>query len=281
MRIISKKIALLGDWATGKTSLIRRFVMNTFDDKYIQTIGTKVSKKIVKFQIGDDQVTVNLIIWDLLGQREFHRVHKEAYRGVDGAMLVCDVTREETLKSIQEYWYPSLTEVAENVPVVLIGNKCDLKNEAVFWLDDIKHVGRALGMSDGMCHLTSAKTGEQVEHVFHLLAECTAVLDETISIENMLEKIVLKEDIPEPANYKDYLDYLIVDFVHTIGNTERAMDMVRMSLRECEMDINNIERQKLRKLIDVLQRKEIEFGINADDANKTREKRIAVLQKIS
>ena len=62
---ISKKVCLLGDGAVGKTSLIRRYVLDSFDDKYITTIGTKVSKKVINYPKSDDGegIELSLMIW--------------------------------------------------------------------------------------------------------------------------------------------------------------------------------------------------------------------------
>jgi len=97
-----KKIALAGDWGTGKTSLVRRFVYNLFEDKYIQTIGAKVSKKTVKLGSKEGTHIVNLIIWDVLGQKDYRMIHANAFRGLDGAIFVCDLTRMETLQGIHD-----------------------------------------------------------------------------------------------------------------------------------------------------------------------------------
>ncbi|MCX8174503.1 MAG: GTP-binding protein [Thermoplasmata archaeon] len=274
MRVLTKKVALLGDWATGKTSLIRRFVLNMFDDSYIQTIGTKVSKKTVKFYDQDEPVVVNLLIWDLLGQKEYHRIHREAYRGVDGAILVCDLTRKETLGSLAQYWYPSLIDVAGKVPVIVAGNKADLKDNLVLGIEEIKRETRDLGLSDGMCYLTSAKTGQNVEQVFHLMAECTAMLDETIELMEELGRIAACPETNAALNtIEDVADYLIVDFVRGIGNTDRGMDLVRMGFRECGLTLKNLRKEKLNLLVDFLYKKEIECGIAEETASANRKRR--------
>ncbi|MEM3395998.1 MAG: Rab family GTPase [Thermoplasmata archaeon] len=274
MRVLTKKVALLGDWATGKTSLIKRFVLNMFDDSYIQTIGTKVSKKTVKFYDQDEPVVVNLLIWDLLGQKEYHRIHREAYRGVDGAILVCDLTRKETLESLVQYWYPSLIDVAGKVPVIIAGNKADLKQNLVFGIDEIRKETRKLELSDGMCYLTSAKTGENVEQVFHLIAECTAMLDETIELMEELGRIAsLQETEGEVNTIEDATDYIIVDFVRAIGQTDRGMDIVRMGFRECGLSLKNLKKEKLNALVDFLYKKEIELSVPETVASDNRKRR--------
>lgn len=278
MRVLTKKVALLGDWATGKTSLIRRFVYNVFDDAYIQTIGTKVSKKTVKFYEEDEPVVVNMVIWDLLGEKEYQRIHREAYRGVDGAILVCDLTRKETLQSLSQYWYPSLMEVAGKVPVVVAGNKMDLKENASFGIKEVKEEVRAWGLSDGMCYLTSAKTGENVELLFHLMAECTAMLDDTLALMEELNRITANPEVAQPGNsIEEVLDYIIVDFVHALGNVDRGMDLVRMGFRDCGLSLKNPKKEKITLLIDYLHQKEIEAGVETKIAEGHRNKRLEII----
>ena len=77
---VSKKIVVLGDPAVGKTSLIRRFVINAFDDKYLTTIGAKIVKKEVQLRSGGAKpdIDVTLMIWDVAGQKTLGNV-KQAY----------------------------------------------------------------------------------------------------------------------------------------------------------------------------------------------------------
>ena len=84
-REIIKKICLLGDAAVGKTSLIKRYVYSMFDDKYITTIGTKVTKKSITYtkQAAGQatEIRLTLLIWDILGQKQYSRLHPVYYQG--------------------------------------------------------------------------------------------------------------------------------------------------------------------------------------------------------
>ena len=164
------KICLIGDVGVGKTSLIRRYVLDLFDDKYIATIGTKVTKKEieVKDPRTGEPTKVVLLIWDIMGQPSFREVLREAYfYGVEGALAVCDVTSKESLGELR-YWIKAMTSTTGNVPIVLLGNKCDLREEARIPFQDIeifakKHNSPAL--------LTSAKTGYNVEQAFTTIVD--------------------------------------------------------------------------------------------------------------
>ena len=160
------KICLVGEPAVGKTSMIRRFVMDKFDDKYLTTIGTKVSKKEV---VLDDGTKVVLMVWDIMGQPSFRQMLKESYfYGANGVIAVTDITRRETLDAMPD-WIGTIKSVVEkDVPVVFIGNKWDLKDAAQFGEDDLKQLA---DMNNGTYFLTSAKTGEHVNETFTYLAE--------------------------------------------------------------------------------------------------------------
>ncbi len=162
-RNLIKKICLLGDGAVGKTSLIRKYVHDAFDDKYLMTIGAKVTKKVLNFETDDgDHIHLTIMLHDIVGQVEFERIHKQYYRGAEGALLVCDLTRKDTLDHVG-WWLESLSEVVGRVPVSLFGNKLDLKDQHEVDLPDMEAVAREF---DCPCYLTSAKTGENVERAF-------------------------------------------------------------------------------------------------------------------
>ncbi|TFG69611.1 MAG: GTP-binding protein [Methanomassiliicoccus sp.] len=164
------KICLVGDVGVGKTSMIRRYVLDVFDDKYIATIGTKVTKKEIEAKnakTGETQKIV-LLIWDIMGQPSFREVLREAYfYGAEGALAVCDLTSKESLGELR-YWIKAMTSTTGEIPIVFLGNKYDLKDDVRIDSKDLevfamKHGAPAL--------LTSAKTGYNVENAFATLVD--------------------------------------------------------------------------------------------------------------
>jgi small GTP-binding protein len=162
---IAKKICLLGDFAVGKTSLVRRFVYSLFEDKYISTIGVKVSRKTVVVPKADEVIELTMMLWDLAGSEEFSQVRASYLRGATGAVLVCDLTRPETLDSLKIY-ASDLLGVSPNAQLVLAANKCDLTEQQQLTEQQIEAMAKAL---DAPYHLTSAKTGDEVESLFRHL----------------------------------------------------------------------------------------------------------------
>ncbi len=159
---LMKKICLLGDGAVGKTSLIRKFVFDSFDDKYIMTFGTKVSKKEVDIFRDGTEYNMTFLIWDILGQRIHDNVHSAYYQGAAGAFIVCDTTRLETLQHLED-WIQVFRKVNADAPVLLLGNKSDLKCEMQFGEKELSELAARHRMK---FHLTSAKTGAHVEESF-------------------------------------------------------------------------------------------------------------------
>lgn len=171
-RKITKKICFLGDPAVGKTSLIRRYVSNVFDDKYLTTIGANIVKKDMEVQAGGDRgaVDLTLMIWDLAGHRTWDRVKRAYYQGTEGAMVVCDITRHETLATTID-WIKSLMEVTGDIPFILMANKSDLAEEAMF---DRKELQEVADITSSPFLLTSAKSGRNVAEAFDLLSRMLA-----------------------------------------------------------------------------------------------------------
>lgn len=178
---LTMKVCFLGDNSVGKTSLIRKYVFNEFDDKYIMTVGTKVTKKELKIEMPDyDKVfNMTLMIWDIIGDLHYRQILHHSYLyGTSGALIVCDITRPETIKNVPE-WAASLhSHGDESIPFILMANKSDLIEKQNF---DRKSIGKMAKKNNSPWLLTSAKTGNNVEQAFISLSK------------RMLRKYVLKK----------------------------------------------------------------------------------------
>ena len=159
----SRKICILGDFAVGKTSLVRRFVHNRFSEKYLTTIGVKVDTKEV---VSAAARPLKLAIWDVAGTNTPTELFVRYTRGAAGFLLVADATRVETLACCKELRDAVVGKVGP-LPFVLLVNKSDLSEQREFDRDSAR--GRVQGALD--CLDTSALTGEGVEDAFHLLVK--------------------------------------------------------------------------------------------------------------
>jgi small GTP-binding protein len=160
--IISKKVCLLGDFSVGKTSLVRRFIYDRFEDKYLSTIGVKVSRKTVVVHNTDRVFDLSMLLWDMAGSEEFDRYRVSYLRGAAGAILVCDLTRPETLAHLQ-FFVRDLLKFNSGSQIILAANKVDLVEDPQTIPTGIEAYASSLNAS---CYLTSAKTGDQVETLF-------------------------------------------------------------------------------------------------------------------
>lgn len=158
--MISKKICMLGGFSVGKTSLVERYVNSLFSDKYLSTVGVKISKKALSLE-GND---ISLVLWDLEGKDAFTNVNLSYLRGAMGFFVVADGTRRETLEMALTLREAAFS-VAGEVPSFLLVNKADIQEQ---WeitdalLDPLAEQGISVLR-------TSAKTGEGVEDAFAAL----------------------------------------------------------------------------------------------------------------
>jgi small GTP-binding protein len=167
---LKAKVCLVGDQGVGKTSLIRRFVLNEYDDRYISTVGTKVSKKQmwITFPERTDAIEVDLQVWDIMGEPFFRGALRDAYfAGAQGVLAVCDLTRPETLDGVLA-WVDLADPVAKDAAWYVVANKADLKGDARIGDAEFRRITDVLHCD----YLpTSAKTGENVPEAFAALTK--------------------------------------------------------------------------------------------------------------
>lgn len=162
---VSSKICFVGDGGVGKTSLIGRYVFDVFDDKYLATIGTKVSRKgmILDYPEKNIRFRMDAIIWDIMGQKAFRRLlHGAYFQGANGILGVCSLTDYESLKSLND-WVESIKAVVGGVPIVILANKNDLEDKIQLENNEIKDMATNL---NAKFLYTSAKTGDNVGKAF-------------------------------------------------------------------------------------------------------------------
>lgn len=158
------KLILGGDGSVGKTSMVHRFVENAFQTDYKATIGTSIMKKECEFE--GLKSKVRFLIWDLAGQAQFKRVRHSYVANAEAGILVFDVTRRETFENI-ESWYKDTIDVVKDINLILVGNKIDLEDKR----DVSSAEGEELAKKFGLGYIeTSAKTGENIEDAFKMLA---------------------------------------------------------------------------------------------------------------
>ncbi|MHA2378840.1 MAG: Rab family GTPase [Candidatus Thorarchaeota archaeon] len=150
------KLVFLGEGAVGKTSLVGRYVYDSFEGDYLATIGTDIHVKTVEV----DDTAVKLVVWDIAGQDDFAQLRKAYYQNASGAFFVYDCTRPETVARLEE-WVNTLYGVTEEIPLVLLENKIDLESKV-----DPKEIEKTVKKHGLTLVRTSAKEDTNVEEAF-------------------------------------------------------------------------------------------------------------------
>ncbi|MEX2752072.1 MAG: GTP-binding protein [Candidatus Freyarchaeota archaeon] len=157
----SVKVLIVGEGSVGKTILARRFSTGQFTTDYIATIGVNLFSKIIEVK-GEK---IKMLLWDTGGQERFRNLLPKYYEGGRCGLVVYDVTNPLTLKKCI-WWAGEMVKYCGNIPIVLVGNKTDLKK--IVSTDEGKAVAETLKVP---FIETSAKDQTNVEKVFRLLGE--------------------------------------------------------------------------------------------------------------
>lgn len=168
MSTITQKICLLGDFNVGKTSLVRRFIEDKFSDRYLSTVGVKVSRKSLNVTTETQRHQLNLLIWDLEGNTKFKSITPNYLKGASGSIIVADLSRSDTLDNLTQH-LRLFFEVNPQGQVAVALNKADLippeKLAKLVENCQLPDFPRVLGV-----YTTSAKTGDRIEQMFQELA---------------------------------------------------------------------------------------------------------------
>jgi len=156
--MVNKKICMLGAFSVGKSALVQQYVHSIFPDKYLSTVGVKISKKELKL----NGIDVTLVLWDMEGTDPYVDVNISYLRGAMGYFLVVDGKRRDTLQVALELRNTAVNLAGPQVPHYFLLNKADLEQEWEISNDDLE-----LLRAQGIPFLkTSAKTGQGIEEAF-------------------------------------------------------------------------------------------------------------------
>lgn len=156
------KMIMVGDYGSGKTSLVHRYIHKQFSNFYKATIGVDITSKSVQVAgLGE----VEAQVWDIAGQDNFAKVRSRFYQGASAAIVVFDLTRLPTFENISN-WISEIKKDIGKIPMVLVGNKSDLTSQRGIAAEELQKFAEENGIQ---AFETSAKTGEKVENVFSQL----------------------------------------------------------------------------------------------------------------
>ncbi|MHA1952904.1 MAG: Rab family GTPase [Candidatus Heimdallarchaeaceae archaeon] len=168
------KLVLIGDAAVGKTSIRQRYLGKGFQREHLATLGADFAATTRNI----DEYSVKYQIWDLAGQPMFKNVRPRFYKGCFGSLAVFDITRKETFQNLTS-WIEELYRFSGRsvVPVIILANKTDLKDEREVTIEEAKEFVEKLNKKtkehsiENFFLETSAKTGLNIEKAFELLSQ--------------------------------------------------------------------------------------------------------------
>jgi small GTP-binding protein len=157
------KLAVLGDPAVGKTSLIDKYITDSFRENYQPTLGVNIVSKDIRIE--DSNSKIRLLLWDIAGQDKYELTRQSFFQGCVGALLVYDMTRYSTFEQITLKWLEDFKKFSRPDGVyILIGNKSDLKDSIKVPFEEGEQLSQKIEAAEFI--ETSAKYGENVERTF-------------------------------------------------------------------------------------------------------------------
>ena len=159
------KVVLLGESGVGKTSIITRYINDTFEENTMSTTGASYGGKTLTLNNGK---TIKLEIWDTAGQEKYRALAKIFYKDAGIAVLVYDITRRESFEEIKKYWFNQIKEHgAKGVIIGIAGNKHDLFDREEVKTNEGENFAKEI---DAVFKVTSASSSDGIEELFRELA---------------------------------------------------------------------------------------------------------------
>lgn len=162
LKLVEYKIILVGDSGVGKTSILKKFINNEFNEDIKCTINIDFFSKSIKI---DKNLYTNLKIYDTAGQEKYRALIKKYYQGTDGIILVFDLTNENSFNKLKS-WINEVSDNTEKAQIILVGNKADLIERKI----DEETAENFAKQRDIKYIETSAKEGTNILLLFEELA---------------------------------------------------------------------------------------------------------------
>ncbi|XP_026859281.2 ras-related protein Rab-6A isoform X2 [Electrophorus electricus] len=188
------KLVFLGEQSVGKTSLITRFMYDSFDNTYQATIGIDFLSKTMYLE----DRTIRLQLWDTAGQERFRSLIPSYIRDSAAAVVVYDITNVNSFQQTTKWIDDVRTERGSDVIIMLVGNKTDLADKRQVSIEEGEKKAKELNV---MFIETSAKAGYNVKQLFRRVAAALPGMESTQekSREDMID-IKLEKPPEQPVN---------------------------------------------------------------------------------
>ena len=155
---------MLGDSLVGKTSIVNTFLNIEFTENNLMTIGTDKMESYMKMNDGNE---LKVIIWDTAGQERFHSIAKSTIKNAQGIIVSFDMTKRKTFENVN-VWLNEIRENSVSIPIVLFGNKCDLKEKRTVKKEEAEKLAEANHLA---YFETSAKLDINIKEGFKKICE--------------------------------------------------------------------------------------------------------------
>jgi len=119
------KVIIIGDTAVGKSNILSRYVKDEFSSNSKSTVGVELGIKFLKIK----NTKTKIQIWDTAGQERYRAITSSYFKGSNGCFIVYDITNEASFNNIENWYEQIQKETSKDIPILLVGNKCDLENE--------------------------------------------------------------------------------------------------------------------------------------------------------
>ena len=159
---ITCKVVLVGESGVGKTSIINRYLNNTYNENQKSTFAPKFKNKVLNYP--EYNKSISFDIWDTAGQEAYRSITKNFYVNAAIGVMVYDIRNRESFENIKKYWSQQLKDSGvQNIVLAIAGNKCDIFNEEEVSENEAREYADSMG---AVFQLTSCKENIGIDELF-------------------------------------------------------------------------------------------------------------------
>ena len=159
---ITCKVVLVGESGVGKTSIINRYLNNTYNENQKSTFAPKFKNKVINYP--EYNKSISFDIWDTAGQEAYRSITKNFYVNAAIGVMVYDIRNRESFENIKKYWSQQLKDSGvQNIVLAIAGNKCDIFNEEEVSENEAREYAESIG---AVFQLTSCKENIGIDELF-------------------------------------------------------------------------------------------------------------------
>ncbi|KAI7882125.1 ras-like GTP-binding protein RYL2 [Mucor mucedo] len=195
---LEAKVVILGSQGVGKTSIVVRYINKTFSPNSTSTIGASFMTK----KLTVDDCKVRLQIWDTAGQERFRAMAPMYYRGAHAALLVYDITSQESFEELTSWIEELKRNMTEDLVIVVVANKLDLAQvrREVPYDDAQQFITRALGPETLLYEVSAKEDNGTIEEIFVHIGRILVDRKQYIPVRKPITYLPLDEEPQTPKS---------------------------------------------------------------------------------